>query len=309
MVNFVLIAICIIAGILFRRSKLLPADAHRGINAWIIYLALPAVSFKYLPNIVWSSNLLAPVLAPIIIWLGGWCFVKLYKRGKTINAPTEGGLRLVSGLANTSFVGIPLITAYFGEEHIATAIICDQVTFFLLSTIGVVVAIKASQKQTLSVGLVVKKVLRFPPFLGCVAALTIPHLFNLSPLWNGVYHDDIAPIFDKLAVTVAPLALFSIGLQLRFDGWRAEVKPILSTLVYKLILAPALVMAVFALLHFKGIISQVSIFEAAMPTLLTSGVVADEYGLNPKLSNLIIGIGIILSLLTTAVWYGIILLM
>ena len=31
-----------------------------------------------------------------------------------------------------------------------------------------------------------------------------------------------------------------------------------------------------------------------MPTLLTSGVVADEYGLNPKLSNLIIGIGIII---------------
>jgi len=43
-----------------------------------------------------------------------------------------------------------------------------------------------------------------------------------------------------------------------------------------------------------------------MPTLLTAGVVADEYGLNPKLSNLIIGIGIILSLLTTAGWYYII---
>jgi predicted permease len=300
MSNFILIAICIIAGMLFRRSKALPADTHRGINAWIIYLALPAVSFKYLPHMVWSHNLLAPVLAPILVWLGGWCFVKLYKRASPIDLPTQGGLRLSSGLANTSFVGFPLIAAYFGEEHISTAIICDQVTFFLLSTIGVVVAIKASQKQSLSVGVVAKRVLRFPPFLGCVAALTIPHLVNISPL---------DPVFDKLAATVAPLALFSIGLQLRFDGWKQELKPILSTLVYKLILAPALVMAIFALLHFKGIISQVSIFEAAMPTLLTSGVVADEYGLNPKLSNLIIGIGIILSLLTTAVWYGIILLM
>jgi len=300
MSNFILIAICIIAGMLFRRSKALPADAHRGINAWIIYMALPAVSFKYLPHIVWSTNLLAPVLGPIIVWLGGWCFVLLYKRFSKINNPTQGGLRLVSGLANTSFVGFPLIAAYFGEEYLSTAIICDQVTFFLLSTAGVVVAIKAGQKHALSVGIVIKKVLRFPPFLGCVAALTIPHFINISTL---------NPLFDKLAATVAPLALFSIGLQLRFDGWKQEIKPVLSTLFYKLILAPALVIIVFAILHFKGIISQVTIFEAAMPTLLTSGVVADEYGLNPKLSNLIIGIGIILSLITTGVWYLIILLM
>jgi predicted permease len=66
-----------------------------------------------------------------------------------------------------------------------------------------------------------------------------------------------------------------------------------------------LVLAVFFALSIKGIIPKISIFEAAMPPLLTSGVIADEYGLNPKLANLIIGIGIILSLLTTMVWYGV----
>jgi predicted permease len=294
MSNFVLIFICIAAGFLFRKAKTLPHDAHRGVNAWIIYLGLPAVSFKYLPHIVWSSSLLAPVIAPVLVWLGGWCFVKLYKKSSKIDKGTQGGLQLSSGLSNTSFVGFPLIAAYFGEQYLSTAIICDQVTFFLLSTVGVVVAINSSQKQTLSVSLIIKKVLRFPPFLGCVAALTIPHIINISAA---------DPLFDKLTSTVAPLALFSIGLQLRFDGWRQEIKPILSTLLYKLIIAPALVMLVFFVLQFKGIISHISIFEAAMPTLLTSGVVADEYGLNPKLSNLIIGIGIILSLATTGVWY------
>jgi predicted permease len=308
MSNFILIAVCIIAGMLFSRSKLLPHDTHKGINAWIIYMALPAVSFKYLPHIVFNSALLAPVLGPVVVWLGGWCFVQIYKRISKTDTPTQGGLRLVSGLANTSFVGFPLIAAYFGEEYLSTAIICDQVTFFLLSTVGVVVAIKAGDKHALSLGVVVKKVLRFPPFLGCVAALTLPHLFALNPQVNNAYQS-ISPVFDKLSATVAPLALFSIGLQLRFEGWKQEIKPILSTLFYKLILAPMLVIAIFAVLHFKGIVSQVTVFEAAMPTLLTSGVVADEYGLNPKLSNLIIGIGIILSLITTAVWYLIIVLM
>jgi predicted permease len=283
-----------LAGFLFRQSKTLPVDTHRGINAWIIYLALPAVSFKYLPHIVWNTGLLAPVLGPVIVWLGGWCFVKLYKQFNPIDKATEGGLRVVSGLSNTSFVGFPLIAAYFGERYLSTAIICDQLTFFLLSTAGVVVAINSSQKQALSASLLIKRVLKFPPFLGCVAALTIPHFVNISVL---------DPLFDKLAATVAPLALFSIGLQLRFDGWREELKPLFFTLLYKLLIAPALVMALFMLAAFKGIVTHITIFEAAMPTLLTSGVVADEYGLNPKLSNLIIGIGIILSLLTTGVWY------
>lgn len=279
---------------IFRRSKALPADAHKGINAFIIYLALPAVSFKYLPHIAWSPQLFFPALAPVIVWLGGWVYITLLSSRSRLSKKEIGGLKLSAGLSNTSFVGFPLIMAYFNEKAIGIAIICDQVTFALLATVGVVVAVIASQKHELSAGLILKRVLRFPPLLGCISALIIPHFVNISFL---------DPFFDKLATTVAPLALFSIGLQLRFDGWRSEVKWISSALIYKLLLAPALVMAVAIVLKLKGIIPQIGIFEAAMPTLLTSGVVAEEYGLNPKLSNLIIGIGIILALASSALWY------
>lgn len=294
MVNFVLIAVCIIAGMLFRRAQTLPSDAHRGINAWIIYIALPAVSFKYLPGIHWSKELIIPVISPLIVWFGGQAMVKLINRNKSLSKTTEGGLKLSSGLANTSFVGFPLIAAYFGEKYISIAIICDQITFFILATMGVTAAIKSSQKHQLSASVVLKRVLRFPPFLGCIGALVIPRFIDIAPA---------ASLIDKLATTVAPLALFSIGLQLQFKGWLKEVKLIGLTLLYKLVLAPALVLAVFFTLGYRGIIPQISIFEAAMPTLLTSAVVADEYGLNPKLSNLIIGIGIIVSLATTGFWY------
>jgi len=293
-INFILIGVCIIAGMIFRRSKTLPADAHKGINAFIIYLALPAVSFKYLPHITWSPQLFFPALVPVIVWVGGWIYITLLSSKSRLGKKEIGGLKLSAGLSNTSFVGFPLIMAYFNEKAVGIAIICDQVTFALLATVGVVVAVIASQKHELSAGLILKRVLRFPPLLGCVSALIIPHFINISFL---------DPFFDKLATTVAPLALFSIGLQLQFDGWRSEVKWISSTLIYKLLLAPALVTAVAVVLRLKGIIPQIGIFEAAMPTLLTSGVVAEEYGLNPKLSNLIIGIGIILALASSALWY------
>lgn len=282
------------AGMLFRRSGVLPGDAHKGINAWIIYLALPAVSFKYLPHIEWSRDLLLPVLGPVVVWLGGWMFSRLYVRTAHLEKATEGGLKLVAGLSNTSFVGFPLIAAYFGEKSIGIGVICDQMTFTLLSTAGIVVAINSSGRHSLSAKLVAQRLFRFPPFLGCIAALTLPHFINLTPF---------DPLFEKLAGTVGPLALFSIGLQLRFDGWRDSIKHVSATLFYKLILAPLLVLGVVLLTGITSHAAEITVFEAAMPTLLTSGIVADEYGLHPKLSNLIIGIGILLSLLTTGLWY------
>ncbi|WP_293784960.1 AEC family transporter [uncultured Pedobacter sp.] len=294
MANFILIGLCILVGILFRKSKSLPKDAHKGINAWIIYIALPAVSFKYLPHITWTKELLFPALAPVCIWLFGWLFITVYSRIRNISKASSGGLKLTSSLSNTSFVGFPLILAYFSEKELAIAIICDQVTFTLLSTIGVIVAIRSSQHQKLSAKLVFKKVLTFPPLIGCVLALTLPSFVNLVPL---------DPLFEKLAATVGPLALFSIGLQLKFGGWFGELKHISFALLYKLILAPLVVLLFAIVLGMSGTITKITIFEMAMPTLLTAGVVADQYNLNPKLSNLIVGIGILLSFVTTGFWW------
>jgi malate permease and related proteins len=297
MANFILIGICILAGLLLRNRGVLPAGSHKGINTFIIYLALPAVSFKYLPHTQWNRSLLMPVIGPIIIWLGAWLYIRLYASTNKLSKPTEGGLKLVTGLSNTSFVGFPLVTAWFGEKELGTAVICDQVTFMLLATAGIVVAINSSGKYVLQPSVVLKKLVSFPPFIGCIAALIIPRFIDITAL---------DPLFDKLSATVGPLALFSIGLQLQFKGWREEVKHISVALFYKLLLAPLLVLVVALILGMKGIISQVTVFEAAMPTLLSSVIVVDQYNLRPQLASLITGIGILLSFITTIAWYYII---
>ncbi len=296
MENFALIAICIAAGMLLRRSGLLPADAHKGINAWIIYLALPAVSLKYLPHIHWTKELLLPALTPVLVWVGAWLWVALYKRfsGKTLDKKTEAGLRLTAGLCNTSFVGFPLIMAYFGEAQLGIAVICDQVTFMLLSVGGIYLAVKASDQHQVSASLIIQKLLKFPPVWGCIIALTVPHFVDISP---------VEPLINKLAGTIGPLALFSIGLQLQFSGWRQEIRDMSAVFIYKLLLAPALALGLALAMGIRGSIAQISIFEAAMPTILTSAVIADEYDLNPRLVNLIIGIGILLSFGTTFFWW------
>ena len=112
-------------------------------------------------------------------------------------------------------------------------------------------------------------------------------------------------IFNSLAGTVAPLALFSIGLQLQFEGWKSEIKKISVVLLYKLVLAPAIILLIAIGFNLSGKITQITIFEMAMPSFLSAGVVANDYNLSPKLTNLIIGFGIIVSFGTTAIWFWI----
>lgn len=295
MSNFLLILICILAGIFFRKSGTLPKDAHKGINTWIINLGLPAVSFKYLPHLNFSVELLFLAVAPLLTWMFGWLYISIYgARQQKMSKATLGGLKLTALLSNTSFVGFALITAYFGDKEIGIAIICDQITFAILSTIGLFVAIKSSQEQRLQPLSLLKKVVTFVPLWGFILALVLPHFIDLAPF---------SLLFDKIASTVGPLALFSIGLQLRFGGWMSEAKHIGIALLYKLMIAPLLIAIIAIFLGLKGNIPKIAIFEMAMPTLVTAGIVADQYNLNPKLSNLVVGVGIALSFITTGIWW------
>ena len=297
MANFILIGFCILAGVIFRYRKLVPADTHKGINVWIINIALPAVSFKYLTHLDLSSDLAIPAISPLVVFAGAIFFIFLVGKFFKMNTSQHGAMQLTSGLSNTSFVGFPLILAYFSEKEISIAIICDQVTFLLFSLFGIAIAVNATGNGKVSAGELFKKVVTFPPLLGCVAALLIPKHSDLSL---------IEPVFAMLASTVAPLALFSVGLQLSLKGWKEEVKPMLIVLSYKLFLAPALVLSILVLLNLHGTISKIAVFEAAMPVFLSATILADRYNLSPRFTNLIIGVSILLSFGTTWIWWHVI---
>ncbi|MBQ0117807.1 MAG: AEC family transporter [Flavobacterium sp.] len=296
MENFFIILICIISGLLFKKYNLVPKDAHKGINTWILYIALPAVSFKYIPHISWSWSMLFPALSAFIVFIGAYVFVSIYCKYKNYSSRTKSSLLIANAFSNTSFIGFPLIMAYYDAKDLSIAIICDQVMFVLLSSLGIIIAMKGNPKETseISPKIIFKKLVSFPPFIGCLCALVLSQFFDLN---------FATPFFDKLAATVGPLALFSVGLQLTFKGWQKTINQISFTLCYKLLIGPALVLCCAILCNISGSIGKISVFEAAMPTLVTGSLIAEQYNLNVKLVNLIIGVGILFSFISTAIWY------
>ncbi|WP_294306899.1 AEC family transporter [uncultured Chryseobacterium sp.] len=295
MFNFVLIAVCIIAGMVFKATKSIHPDAHKGINTWILYLALPAVSFKYLPKIQWTVEMLFPVAATFLISVFCFFFMMGYSRYKGYSGRSRSTLELVSGYSNTSFIGFPLVAAFYGENLLSIAVICDQTMFLALSTLGIIAAVKGgSRSGKVNAKFILKRLVTFPPLIGCIAALVLSRFIDFSPA---------EPFFDKLAATVSPLALFSVGLQLKFNGWKKLIPQMSVSMLYKLILAPALVLGLAMLAGIKGDVAKITVFEAAMPTVVTSSIIAEQFRLNTKLTNLTIGFSIIAGLFTSAIWY------
>lgn len=298
MVNFVLIAVCIIAGMVFKATKSIHPDAHKGINTWILYLAMPAVSFKYLPKVQWTTEMLFPIAATFLISVFCFFYVMFYSKSKGYSRRSRSTLELASGYSNTSFIGFPLISAFYGEGLLSIAIICDQTMFFALSTLGIIAAVKGGSKSgKINAVLILKRLVTFPPLIGTISALVLSQFIDFTLA---------EPLFEKLAATVSPLALFSVGLQLKFNGWKKLIPQISASMLYKLILAPTIILALTLLLGVKGDVAKITVFEAAMPTVVTSSIIAEQFRLNTKLINLIIGFSIIIGFLTTAVWYKII---
>ncbi|MBN9415517.1 hypothetical protein ABS71_11805 [bacterium SCN 62-11] len=282
MLNFVLIGVCIAVGWWMRRRRMVPADAHVGINAWLIYVAIPATALHFVPQIVWSRELWLPLAMPLVVWGMAWLLLGRLN----YEAGTRAALVLGAGLCNTSFVGFPLVSAYYGDAGLRLAVLSDQISFLLLSSVGVMTAAAGGDWRRQ-----LRQVLSFPPLLASVVALLLP-VSALDELWV------------RLGATMIPLALFSIGLQLEI-GLGRERKALAQGLGFKLLLAPALVAALALVTGEHGLPAKVSVLEAAMASMATTSVLAARYGLNLQLSNLLIGIGIPLSLLTTAGWWWI----
>jgi malate permease and related proteins len=133
--NIVLLFVCLLLGMGLRAAKRGPENAHVALNAFIIHISLPSLIILQIHNVTLHIQLLFSIAMPWLMFaLGVGFFLALSARLK-FTRETTGALMLCGGLANTSFVGLPMIEAFFGASSMATGILIDQLgTYLVLSS-------------------------------------------------------------------------------------------------------------------------------------------------------------------------------
>ncbi|PJJ09059.1 hypothetical protein CLU83_2379 [Flavobacterium sp. 1] len=297
MYNIILIFVCLLLGILLQKVKRLPANTYKRLNYIVIYFCLPSLALFYIPKIELDTKLLYPIAVTWISFTVSWLFFSLLGKKYGWSRKLTGCLIMTAGFSNTSFLGFPIIQALYGEEGLKMAILVDQPgTFVVLSTLGVFVATLYSKGSSNGVQ-IVKKIIFFPPFIAFLLACFM-NLFHFD------FHQYIQYGLQKIGSVMTPLAMLSVGLQLRFDRRSKHFKFLGLGLFYKLILTPAIIYLLYVVVldqHSKMI--QVSLMEAAMAPMISSSIIAASYGLKPRLCSMMIGFGIPLSFITLLFWY------
>ncbi|MCI5163470.1 MAG: AEC family transporter, partial [Candidatus Electrothrix sp. AX5] len=207
MENFIITITFLLIGMLIKRLPNFPDETGNALNLFVIYISLPALVLLKIPELAFSQDLLIPAIMPWGMLLFSSALILVLSKLFQWDRPTTGCLLLIIPLGNTSFLGIPMTKAFFGEEAISYALIYDQLGSFLaLATYGsLILALYGTSGSKPSLHSAVKKIVTFPPFIALILA------FLLKPF---TYPDTLTNLLRMTAATLVPLVMLAVGFQL-----------------------------------------------------------------------------------------------
>ena len=295
MENFIQIGVFVMLGVLLRRLEAFPKDTPQVLNMFALYVSLPAMVLLKAPGIAFSADVIVTALVPwglllfsiALVLLGGY----LWHWPRS----TIGVLLLVVPLGNTSFLGVPMIQAFFGSAGLSHLIVYDQVgTVLIFATYGSIILSLYGRDSVLNLPIVARKMMLFPPTIALIAGLT-------RHPWLSA--EKVVSSLQITATTLIPLVMTAIGFQLQLRLPRRLMVPLGYGLAIKLIAAPLAVLMICRLFRITGLPVNVSIMEAGMPPMVTAGAMAAIAGMEAELAVALIGVGIVLSFGTLPLLY------
>ncbi|HET9927495.1 MAG TPA: AEC family transporter [Rubrobacter sp.] len=258
------------------RLRLLDETAAAGVNTFVFYFALPAFLFGLMSSspigeVVNVPFIGAYVTASVAVFaLTALVGFRLFEIGRA-EAAVQG---LAAVLANTGYMGIPLVSAVFGREAAVPVVVGLTLDGVLMIPLGIMIieSSKGRAEGPARTALSTFSALsRNPLILSIFAGLAVSTagLDPPTPLTN---------FLDLLGGTAGPCALFALGATLAgrtVAGGTAEV----SYMTFmKLVLHPAaLFFTTTAIFTVDPLWATAALLGAALPIAANVFIVARQY--------------------------------
>ena len=285
----------VLLGYLAAQRRWMPESAIPGLNAYVLYYALPCMLFRF-----GSSMPFARLIDPLLIALYTACAllmvaitiaVTLRRRagGPGVDLKDASFGALVAAFPNAGFMGVPLLVALLGDNAAGPVIGAILVDLILTSTLCLALAQASGHRS--GVGDDQRSMLAAAA-LSMRGALTnpLPWAITIGASFAALDRElpgPIAQIVRMLGESAAPVALFTIGAVLSRAGRHGHTKTAarnyLPVALLKLLVHPALIFGIGAGAAALG--APVSTFGlmvltlvAALPSASNVSVLAERYG-------------------------------
>jgi predicted permease len=256
------------------------------------YLFAPALVFDSLV----SSNLAATefgqiVAAVIVVTAILWVVGAAISRILRFEGPTQAAFLAAILLMNAGNYGLPVNLFAFGEAGLARASVYFTISALLSSSLGVYLTARGHAKTLAALRRVFGVPLAYAAILGLVVGLA--HVTIPDPLLKAIH---------LLGQASVPSMLIVLGISLTETvqhGLRASsLRALGSVTLLRLVVAPLLAWAVAWLLGLNGLDRNVVVVQSAMPTAVTTTILATEFESDPPFAAMCVLVTTLASLLT-----------
>ncbi len=274
----------VLAGYLAARRHVLPESAIPGLNAFVLYFALPCLLFRFGMNTP-VFDLLNPAM--LLVYLSAALLIVFFTVAVSLNERVHlkdaSFGALVAAFPNTGFMGVPLLVALLGPAAAGPVICTILADLFITSSLCIALA-QAHGAAAHGARTAALRALRgalsnpLPWSIGLGVAFSATGMGLSGP---------VEVVVRMLADAASPVALFTIGAVL----WRASqhahtrtpLGDYLPAALIKLLLHPLLVLVLASsalalgapLTKFQVVVLTLA---AALPSASNVSLLAERYG-------------------------------
>ena len=261
----------IFAGFIAVKTGAIKPEGRKVLSDLLVYLIMPCMilnSYFMELNAEMLSNLfLSFGLSTFLLLLAVVISILVTLRRKDDNKKI---IRFACTFSNAGYMGIPLIQALYGTEGTFYASAFLTMFNVLLWTVGcVMVNDKVKPKE------IIKSILSTPVLYGVVLGIII-YLCRI-PVPNFI----VQPV-AAIGNMNTPISMLIIGMIIAGSNMKFILlnKDIWFTIAIRMVLIPAISVALFYLFGFSGMTAKVVLIQAACPTAAITSVFAIRYGHN-----------------------------
>jgi len=288
--QILLVIVCIVSGIILRKTFTIGEEGPRVLNNLIIYFFIPIITLLHVPVIEFKAELIWLTVAPFIIFTCSFIFFQLFDKIQNLGHDTKLALILTSGIGSTSFVGFPIFEMLYGAEGLAYGVFLSVGgTILVFNTVGLFTLFYHTE-QNLKPYRMIKKLLFFFPFVTFLFAIIL-NIFSVG------FPPYLIQILKLLVQPFSVIAFISIGMQIKFTLTLEFTKYLLLGQFFKLILSPLIIFCLLYLISdTQNTIAKVCILGAAIGSMNAMSIITAEKNISPKLAIMMPAIGIPISI-------------